>query len=70
MVFEVLYRVVDIFKSYFDGEFNEDAIRNNFVLTYELLDGILLLSSSSIKISHLPLFDRNLGFWIPTKLFH
>eukprot|EP00026_Physarum_polycephalum_P010065 Phypoly_transcript_10213.p1 GENE.Phypoly_transcript_10213~~Phypoly_transcript_10213.p1 ORF type:complete len:270 (-),score=28.62 Phypoly_transcript_10213:461-1270(-) len=41
MVFEVLYRVVDIFKSYFDGEFNEDAIRNNFVLTYELLDEIL-----------------------------
>jgi AP-2 complex subunit mu-1 len=40
MVFEVLYRVVDIFKSYFDGEFNEDAIRNNFVLTYELLDEI------------------------------
>lgn len=41
MVFEVLYRVVDIFKSYFDGAFDEDAIRNHFVLTYELLDEIL-----------------------------
>jgi len=41
MVFEVLYRVVDIFKSYFDGLFDEDSIRNHFVLTYELLDEIL-----------------------------
>lgn len=42
MVFEVLYRVIDIFKSYFDGAFDEDAIRNHFVLTYELLDGMFL----------------------------
>jgi len=41
MVFEVLYRVVEIFRSYFDGSFDEDAIRNHFVLTYELLDEIL-----------------------------
>jgi AP-2 complex subunit mu-1 len=41
MVFEVLYRVVEIFKSYFDGNFDEDSIRNHFVLTYELLDEIL-----------------------------
>jgi len=41
MVFEVLYRVVEIFKSYFDGVFDEDSIRNHFVLTYELLDEIL-----------------------------
>jgi len=41
MVFEVLYRVVEIFRSYFDGNFDEDAIRNHFVLTYELLDEIL-----------------------------
>lgn len=28
-----------LFKSYFGGAFDEDAIRNNFVLIYELLDG-------------------------------
>eukprot|EP01111_Echinosteliopsis_oligospora_P003930 TRINITY_DN1617_c0_g1_i1.p1 TRINITY_DN1617_c0_g1~~TRINITY_DN1617_c0_g1_i1.p1 ORF type:complete len:436 (+),score=99.34 TRINITY_DN1617_c0_g1_i1:203-1510(+) len=41
MVFEILHRIVDIFKSYFDGAFDEDAIRNHFVLTYELLDEML-----------------------------
>jgi hypothetical protein len=30
---------VALFKSYFGGTFDEDAIRNNFVLIYELLDG-------------------------------
>jgi hypothetical protein len=30
---------VALFKSYFGGAFDEDAIRNNFVLIYELLDG-------------------------------
>ena len=40
LVFEVLNKIVEIFKSYFDGHFDEDAIRNNFVLIYELLDGM------------------------------
>ncbi|EAL68755.1 hypothetical protein ACTFIW_004107 [Dictyostelium discoideum] len=40
MVFEVLHQLVDIFKSYFDN-LDEDSIRNNFVLVYELLDEIL-----------------------------
>lgn len=33
-------QAVSLFKSYFGGAFDEDAIRNNFVLIYELLDGI------------------------------
>jgi AP-2 complex subunit mu-1 len=33
------YQAVALFKSYFGGNFDEDAIRNNFVLIYELLDG-------------------------------
>ena len=33
------YQAVALFKSYFGGAFDEDAIRNNFVLIYELLDG-------------------------------
>ena len=35
-------QAVVLFKSYFGGNFDEDAIRNNFVLIYELLDGIIL----------------------------
>lgn len=33
-------QAVTLFKSYFGGAFDEDAIRNNFVLIYELLDGM------------------------------
>lgn len=33
-------QVVALFKSYFNA-FDEDALRNNFVLIYELLDGAL-----------------------------
>lgn len=35
----LLPQAVALFKSYFGGAFDEDAIRNNFVLIYELLDG-------------------------------
>lgn len=38
-----LYQAVALFKSYFGGAFDEDAIRNNFVLIYELLDGTIIL---------------------------
>ena len=46
LVFEFLYRLVMLGKSYF-GKFDEEAVKNNFVLVYELLDGkfIMLLSS-------------------------
>lgn len=37
-----IVQAVALFKSYFGGAFDEDAIRNNFVLIYELLDGIFL----------------------------
>ncbi|GIK00319.1 hypothetical protein Aspvir_004341 [Aspergillus viridinutans] len=38
LVFEFLYRLVLLGKSYF-GKFDEEAVKNNFVLIYELLDG-------------------------------
>jgi len=38
LIFEVLRKMVAVFKSYF-GKFDEDHIRDNFVLIYELLDG-------------------------------
>ena len=38
-VFAFLYALVDIFKGYFDEDFDEDSLRDNFTLVYELLDG-------------------------------
>jgi AP-2 complex subunit mu-1 len=40
LVFEFLYRVITLGKSYF-GKFDEEAVKNNFVLIYELLDGMV-----------------------------
>jgi AP-2 complex subunit mu-1 len=41
MVFEFLYQLVGVFKSYFGGTFEEDAVRDNFPLVYELLDEVM-----------------------------
>ena len=38
MVFEFLMKLCDVMSSYF-GKINEDNVKNNFVLIYELLDG-------------------------------
>ncbi|XP_033641905.1 AP-2 complex subunit mu [Asterias rubens] len=40
MVFEFLMKLCDVMSSYF-GKINEDNVKNNFVLIYELLDEIL-----------------------------
>ncbi|GAV00540.1 hypothetical protein RvY_11372 [Ramazzottius varieornatus] len=40
MVFELLTKTVEIMQSYF-GKLNEENVKNNFVLVYELLDEIL-----------------------------
>ncbi|KAF4551031.1 AP-2 complex subunit mu-like protein [Elsinoe fawcettii] len=40
LIFEFLYRLAGLGKSYF-GKFDEEAVKNNFVLIYELLDEIL-----------------------------
>ncbi|OZJ02738.1 hypothetical protein BZG36_04670 [Bifiguratus adelaidae] len=40
LIFELCYRVVSIGRGYF-GKFDEEAVKNNFVLIYELLDEIL-----------------------------
>jgi len=38
MVFEFCYRFTSICKSYF-GKLDEESVKNNFVLIYELIDG-------------------------------
>lgn len=42
IVFEFVYRLIGLGKQYF-GKFDEDAVKNNFVLVYELLDGRLTM---------------------------
>lgn len=39
LIFEALRRMIAVFRSYFGGKFDEEHIRDNFVLIYELLDG-------------------------------
>lgn len=41
LVFEFLYRLVGLGRGYF-GKFDEEAVKNNFVLVYELLDGVYI----------------------------
>ena len=40
LLMQFLYQLVIICKSYFGGKFDENQIRKNFVLIYELLDGM------------------------------
>jgi len=42
MVFEFCYRFIAIAKSYF-GKVDEESVKNNFVLIYELIDGASLV---------------------------
>jgi AP-2 complex subunit mu-1 len=38
LVFQFIYKMVDVFRAYFGGAFDEENCRQNFVLIYELLD--------------------------------
>lgn len=41
VVFEILYAIRDIFKTYFGGKLNENTIKAHFILAYELLEEML-----------------------------
>lgn len=41
LALEFLRRLVQVCKAYFNNEFNEDQIRKNFALIYELLDEVM-----------------------------
>lgn len=60
LVFEFLYRLVGLGKAYF-GKFDEEAVKNNFVLVYELLDGMLdpgnIIRPSSLTVGGLTCGD-------------
>lgn len=40
LVFEFLYKLIELGTGYF-GKFDEEAVKNNFALVYELLDEVL-----------------------------
>lgn len=40
MVLTFLYKIRDVFKSYFK-ELEDESLRDNFVITYELLDEMM-----------------------------
>lgn len=41
LVFEMLHKVLEIFKTYFGGKVDEEAIKNHFILAFELLDEMI-----------------------------
>mmetsp|Transcript_31032 Transcript_31032/g.99538 ORF Transcript_31032/g.99538 Transcript_31032/m.99538 type:complete len:406 (-) Transcript_31032:47-1264(-) len=41
MAFQFLFALVEVFKGYFGGAFEEEAVRENFPLVYELLDEVM-----------------------------
>lgn len=50
-MFEFCYRFIAISKSYF-GKIDEEAIKNNFALVYELIDGAWSMSASLLSGTH------------------
>jgi len=41
LMVQFLYDFINVCKAYFSGEFNEETIRKNFALIYELLDEVM-----------------------------
>eukprot|EP00438_Fugacium_kawagutii_P031694 Skav232923 [mRNA] locus=scaffold1477:808488:809958:- [translate_table: standard] len=41
LVLKLLFKMVELFKAYFGGSFDENQVRKHFVLIYELLDEII-----------------------------
>jgi hypothetical protein len=62
LIFEALRKMIAVFRSYFGGKFDEEHIRDNFVLIYELLDGRSLCKPAFCSHTE-P--DRNIGLRIP-----
>jgi hypothetical protein len=67
LVFEFLYRLIQLGRGYF-GKFDEEAVKNNFVLVYELLDGssapLLVLRATFVADA---VVCRDHRLWLPAK---
>ena len=51
LVFELCYRVIALGKGYF-GQLDEESVKDNFVLIYELLDGEHWAVAASLLIGY------------------
>ena len=67
LVFEFLYRVITIGRSYF-GKLDEEAVKNNFVLIYELLDGGFPSKQALRMGADASGTIRDTGLWLPAEL--
>jgi AP-2 complex subunit mu-1 len=63
LVFEFLYRFIALGKGYF-AKFDEEAVKNNFVLVYELLDGKFTCDIFSTSANS---YHRNSRFRVSSK---
>jgi hypothetical protein len=63
-VFEFCYRFISVAKSYF-GKVDEESVKNNFVLIYELIDGVLSFSPFCISLSNLSVLSEINDFGYP-----
>jgi AP-2 complex subunit mu-1 len=64
LVFQFIYKMVDVFRAYFGGAFDEENCRQNFVLIYELLDeccdhGYPQITAINILTSYIQVRDTN-----------
>lgn len=68
MVFEFCYRVINIGRSYF-GKLDEESVKDNFVLIYELLDGrVVSIPVKPVLSPNLALcMFRNPRLWLPSE---
>ena len=66
LVFEFIYRLVGLGKGYF-GKFDEEAVKSNFVLVYELLDGTITRHLTRVAADANSWFCRDFGFWVPSE---
>lgn len=68
LVFELLYRFLSISRSYF-GKLDEESVKNNFILIYELLDGELpsapICPYVLARLTHIHWFLEILDFGYP-----
>jgi len=69
MVFEALNRIAEIFRNYFGGKLDEDSIKNNLTLTYELLDELIDYGwPQNLTMDNLSYFVFQKGAIKPEKL--
>ena len=59
LVFEFCYRFISIAKSYF-GKVDEEAVKNNFVLIYELVDGTGFTDIARAHANEVLILPRNM----------